>query len=90
MWAFERFPSKIRYDPEMEDATTYEVEVFGYIETNTVSGVYFDTEPPTLNRVQLVVFRLVTHSAYTMTSDMQMLPVNEFEHHFENYELVKE
>ena len=80
MWAFEKFPAKLSYTPEWEDASTYEVEVFGYL---TLSG------NPQKNET-LVVFRNITYCAFTMVDKVSMLPVDEFEHHFKHYKLVEE
>jgi len=76
MWAFNQFPAKISFSEDRPDAPIYEVEVFGILNL-----------PPT---VSMVIFREISLWTFTITGEITMLPVDEFEKKFERFNLVDE
>lgn len=87
MWAFEGFPAILRYQRENDDdAPTYEVEVFGYVNIDC-----FD-----LKQRQLLAFRecsywigdAPTYAGHDEIGQVQFMLENEFVKKFRKFKLV--
>lgn len=77
MWAFEVFPAKLE---KQEGDGIYSVEVFGLIDIES-------TLPFLLSSIKMFVFR---QTDVSLTFDITLLPINEFEARFKDYKLVQE
>jgi hypothetical protein len=84
MWAFRKFPAYLFYTPDHQDATTTEVEVFGFTYLN-VNPVPRTSVPSQV--VVLVAFREINIQIYETTRDIEFLPVEEFEKRYSKFKL---
>ena len=85
MWAFKTFPEILEDPLPLDSDSTYQVEVFGYLDLNKEIISFFGGYYP---MVELMAFRTIKFSLQKYIGNIEFLPIDEFQNRFKNYTLV--